>query len=135
MTVEQEHCKSEGRCMDFAFAPKEWREGDICHICGCDGDTRSKSRQHIPDCPYHKYQCRYEFAGEATPEQHSCKKDGTVVKNIEQFKKDERDKVLDDLLNLFQWINKEGNFRPWNIGHIEDTLKEYRLTRSKQEAP
>jgi hypothetical protein len=44
MTGEQEHCKSEGRCMDFAFAPIEWRAGDICHIFGCDGDTRSKGK-------------------------------------------------------------------------------------------
>ena len=38
--LQPEHCKNENRCIDFAFAPKEWRENDICHICGCDGDTR-----------------------------------------------------------------------------------------------
>jgi len=38
-----EHCKNEGRCIDFAFAPSEWRLNGICHLCGCDGDTRSRS--------------------------------------------------------------------------------------------
>jgi hypothetical protein len=38
----------------------------------------------------------------------------------------QRDKVLDELENLFRWTNKEGNFRPWNIGHIEEVIRVYR---------
>lgn len=37
-----------------------------------------------------------------------------------------REKVLDDLLNLFKWTNKAGNFRPWDIGHIESVISEYK---------
>ena len=48
----------------------------------------------------------------------------------EQFEKiireEEREKVLSDLENLFRWTNKEGNFRPWNIGHIEEVIRKYR---------
>ena len=40
----------------------------------------------------------------------------------------ERTKVLDDLCNLFKWMNKNGNFRPWNIGHIEEVISTYRKT-------
>jgi hypothetical protein len=32
--------------------------------------------------------------------------------------------ALTDLLENFRKINKEGNFRPWNIGHIEDVILE-----------
>jgi hypothetical protein len=48
MTAQQpEHCKSEGRCIDFTFAPKEWLgENGQCLLCGCDGDTRT--RPHTP---------------------------------------------------------------------------------------
>ena len=37
---QKEHCKNEGRCFDFTMAPKEWRKNNICHLYGCDGDTR-----------------------------------------------------------------------------------------------
>ena len=42
------------------------------------------------------------------------------------IRKLEREKMLDDLCNLFRWTNKEGNFRPWNIGHIEQVIRKYR---------
>jgi hypothetical protein len=42
------------------------------------------------------------------------------------IRKEEREKVLDDLQILFQWTNREGNFRTWNIGHIEEVLRKYR---------
>ena len=45
----------------------------------------------------------------------------------------EREKTMDDLCNLFRWTNKEGNFRPWNIGHIEQVIRKYRESlRSEQ---
>jgi hypothetical protein len=43
------HCKNEGRCIDFAFTPSEWREDDICCLSGCDGDTRSHPYQSERD--------------------------------------------------------------------------------------
>ena len=57
----------------------------------------------IPDCPYHKYQCAWDDK----IEEHYCKKDNSVIKNIEQFKREERDKVLDvdtigTLLNIIE---------------------------------
>jgi len=49
-TQQPEHCKSEGRCIDFTFAPKEWHGNDNqCLLCGCDGDTRT--RPHTPLAP------------------------------------------------------------------------------------
>ena len=52
---EREHCKIEGRCIDFTFAPKEWRgKNDQCLLCGCDGDTRS--RPHTP-APEQHFEC------------------------------------------------------------------------------
>jgi hypothetical protein len=49
------------------------------------------------------------------------------IANIkEEIAKKERERVLDDLCNLFRWTNKEGNFRPWNIGHIEQVIAKYK---------
>jgi hypothetical protein len=54
MTTQQpEHCKSEGRCIDFTFAPKEWLgENGQCLLCGCDGDTRSRPHTPAERCPF-----------------------------------------------------------------------------------
>ena len=41
-------------------------------------------------------------------------------------KKAERERVLKDLCNLFRLTNNAGNFRPWNIGHIEQVIRKYR---------
>jgi len=43
----------------------------------------------------------------------------------EELKK-ERERVLKDLCNLFRLTNNAGNFRPWNIGHIEQVIRKYR---------
>ena len=51
------------------------------------------SDRDIPDCPYHKYQCAWD----GNPEEHYCKKDETVIKNIARIKQEERDAVLDKL--------------------------------------
>jgi hypothetical protein len=53
---------------------------------------------------------------------------GSLVRDmpLEQELRSFGEKILDDLCNLFRWTNKEANFRPWNIGHIEDVLRAYR---------
>lgn len=35
-----------------------------------------------------------------------------------------REKVLVGLLDKFRELNRKGNFRPWNIGHIEECINE-----------
>lgn len=43
------------------------------------------------------------------------------------------EKVLDDLKKTFQEINKEGGFRPWNLGHIEDVIRDFKAELRQQE--
>ena len=67
-----EHCKNEGRCIDFAFAPSEWREKEICHICGCDGDTRSRpEREKLLDKFEHWLDIRERRALKAGADNHA----------------------------------------------------------------
>lgn len=40
--------------------------------------------------------------------------------------KDEVNLILDDLENKFREANQKGDFRLWNIGHIEEIIRDYR---------
>jgi hypothetical protein len=43
------------------------------------------------------------------------------------------DKVLDELERKFIVLNQQGNFRPWNIGHIRDVIAELRHAKNSGE--
>jgi hypothetical protein len=67
-------------------------------------------------------------------------KHGNIVMTEEDYKwiidkttQAEREKVLDDLTNQFRQLNEAGNFRPWNIGHIEEVIREYRNPKQERE--
>jgi hypothetical protein len=46
--------------------------------------------------------------------------------------KDSSEKVLEELERKFIVLNQQGNFCPWNIGHIRDVIAELRTKEREQ---
>lgn len=91
---------------DCAYPEKPYCEG--CAYCDEDEDITRASG----------FGCQFKGA--------NALMDEVLTHPLETELKTERKKILDDLCNLFRWTNKTGNFRPWNIGHIEQVIRTYR---------
>jgi len=92
---------------DCAYPDKQYCEG--CKYAGDPDDTRAS-----------EIGCTFKGA--------NALMDEVLQRPLSNVLNEDKKKLLDDLCNLFRWTNKEGNFRPWNIGHIEQVLRTYKET-------
>jgi hypothetical protein len=82
---------------------------------------------HCPLCGFHQIVPRDEWHFQSTEGHgHTC--GSGKCPSHTYMVLDDYDQVLTDLLSVFRETNAKGDFRPWNIGHIESLIEEFRNT-------
>lgn len=101
----------------------------VCAVLVNAGENRLANKlcsRHAPAAP--EYHCpAYEYC----PEEHKC---NNCPLHQPLASPDNADMLLNNLLAKFMLANKRGNFRPWNIQHIQQEIEYFReeLRQSRQ---